>query len=234
MGQDELIPPRTEAARVLAASVDHTLLDPFASRDDVERLCLEARVWGCASACVHSRWVALAADTLQPGSTVVCAVVGFPHGATLSSAKAAEARACVGLGAREIDMVLALGPLRHGEDRVVLEDIREVVDASGDAIVKVILEAGLLEPDELVRACTIARDAGASFVKTSTGFAGVGARVNDVRRMRDVVGEGVGVKASGGIHTAAQAQAMLDAGADRLGLSRTHAVLAGLGAWSRG
>ena len=231
MDDAELCLPRTEAARALARRIDHTLLDPFASRVSVERLCHEARTWGCASACVHARWVGLAADQLQGTPTLACAVVGFPHGATLSAVKAAEARACVSLGAQEIDMVLPLGAVRDGDDAIVREDIETVVRAAGDAVVKVILEAGQLQRDELVRACALAREAGAGFVKTSTGFMGVGARVDDVRAMREAVGDALGVKASGGIHTAAQAQAMLDAGANRLGLSRTHAVLGDLDAW---
>jgi deoxyribose-phosphate aldolase len=218
--------PRPDA-RTLARWVDHTLLRPDATEADVRRVCQEARRWGCASACVNARFVPAAHEELAGSTTVVCAVVGFPLGAMPSAAKAFEASWAVQHGAREIDMVLALGELKAGNDHAVWADVRAVREAAGEStVLKVILETALLTDEEKVLAAAIAVAAGADFVKTSTGFGPGGAKVEDVRLLRQAVGHGVGVKASGGIGTYEEACALLAAGADRLGMSRTLAVLA--------
>ncbi|HXY72285.1 MAG TPA: deoxyribose-phosphate aldolase [Actinomycetota bacterium] len=205
---------------VLASMIDHTLLKPDARPEQIERLCEEAVENGFATVCVNGAWVALAAERLEGSPVRVDAVVGFPLGAGTSSSKAFEAEDAVGGGASEIDMVINVGGLKAGLDDVVSRDIESVVAAVDEAgIVKVILETCLLDDTEKVRACELARDAGAAFVKTSTGFASGGATVEDVALMRATVGEAMGVKASGGIRTREQALAMIRAGADRLGTS---------------
>jgi len=205
---------------VLASMIDHTLLKPDARPEQIERLCEEAVENGFATVCVNGAWVALAAERLEGSPVRVDAVVGFPLGAGTSSSKAFEAENAVGGGASEIDMVINVGGLKAGLDDVVSRDIESVVAAVDEAgIVKVILETCLLDDTEKVRACELARDAGAAFVKTSTGFASGGATVEDVALMRATVGEAMGVKASGGIRTREQALAMIRAGADRLGTS---------------
>lgn len=209
----------------LAALMDHTLLTPEAGVAAVRRACEEGRAWGCASVCIHPRWVPVAARILQDSPTRVCTVIGFPHGATTPGVKVHEANEAIEAGAAELDMVLSLGPLCDGDDRAVAADIEAVVRAANRVPVKVIVESGLLDTPRLVRACAIARDAGARFVKTSTGFASVGATIAAVQTMRATVGDALGVKASGGIRTLAQARAMIDAGASRLGTSRTGEIL---------
>ena len=205
---------------VLASMIDHTLLKPDARPEQIERLCEEAVENGFATVCVNGAWVALAAERLEGSPVRVDAVVGFPLGAGTSSSKAFEAEDAVGGGASEIDMVINVGGLKAGLDDVVSRDIESVVAAVDEAgIVKVILETCLLDDTEKVRACELARDAGAAFVKTSTGFASGGATVEDVALMHATVGEAMGVKASGGIRTREQALAMIRAGADRLGTS---------------
>jgi len=204
----------------LASMIDHTLLKPEARPDQIERLCDEAVEYGFATVCVNGAWVALAAKRLSGSAVAVDAVAGFPLGAGTSRAKAFEAQDAVADGATEIDMVIDIGALKAGLDDVVARDIEAVVAAVGaDGPVKVIIEACLLEDAEKVRACELARDAGAAFVKTSTGFASGGATVEDVALMRRTVGDALGVKASGGIRTLDQALAMIRAGANRLGTS---------------
>ena len=205
--------------RDLAARIDHTLLLPGATAAEVRALCDEARRFGFAAVCVTSSRVALAAACLRGSGVLVAAVVGFPHGSALAEAKACEARLAVRLGAGEIDMVANLGALADGDWAAVHDDVRAVVDAAGGRPVKVILETGALTQEQKIAGAVLARLAGAAFVKTSTGFGPGGATVVDVRLLRRVVGPAMGVKASGGIRTAAQARALLDAGATRIGTS---------------
>ena len=213
------------------ALVDHTLLKPEATRGDIERLCAEARRLGTCSVCVNGYWVPTAVAALVEAAPVVCAVVGFPLGAGASAAKAHEAALAVEAGAAEIDMVVNLGLVGDADWTGVRDDIAEVRAAVGDAVLKVIVESAALDDERIVNACGAAVAAGADYVKTSTGFhAAGGASTDAVRLMRAAVGPEVGVKASGGIRSLADAQAMVDAGASRLGLSATAAIAAELGA----
>lgn len=209
----------------LAASIDHTLLRPTATRAQIEQLCAEAREHRFASVCVQPSRVALAHTCLM-GQVPVCTVIGFPLGANRPQTKAAEARLAVHEGAHELDVVIALGLLRDGAHDEVIADLAGVVAAAEGRLVKVILETALLEPAEIDLACQLAVAAGAGFVKTSTGFSSGGATVEAVARMRRAVGPKVGVKASGGIGDAATARAMLAAGATRLGASASLKLLA--------
>jgi deoxyribose-phosphate aldolase len=215
----------------LAALFDHTLLRADARRDDIGRLCREAVDHGCAAVCVNPRWVEHA-DALVTGTgVVVCTVAGFPLGATTSRAKAAEAERAVRDGAGEVDMVIDLGGLLDSRHASVRSDIAAVRRAAGDAVVlKVILETAFLDPEQIRVACRIAVDAGADFVKTSTGFGPAGATVEAVSLMREVVGPDRGVKASGGIRDLATARAMIEAGATRIGTSATVSILEAAGA----
>jgi deoxyribose-phosphate aldolase len=208
-------------SREIARTIDHTLLKPEATRDQIERLCAEAREHGFATVCVNPTWVPLCAEKLRGSETRVCTVVGFPLGATFPEVKAFEAARTVAEGACEVDMVLNLGALKSGDFRLCERDVAAVVEAShrGGAIVKVIIEAALLTDDEKVEACVVSRAAGAEFVKTSTGFGPGGATAADVALMRRVVGPDMGVKAAGGVRDLKSAQAMLEAGADRIGAS---------------
>ena len=205
----------------VARLIDHTLLKAEATRAQVEQLCAEAREHGFATVCVNPGWVPLCARLLQGSSTAVCTVVGFPLGATLPEVKDFEARRVAEEGAAEVDMVVAIGALKSGDYRLVADDIAGVVEAShrGGAIVKVIIEAALLDDEDKVRACVLSRAAGAEFVKTSTGFGPGGATAADVALMRRVVGPAMGVKAAGGVKDLKSAQAMIEAGADRIGAS---------------
>jgi len=211
----------------VAALIDHTLLKPEATRDDILKLCAEARQFGFATVVVNPTWVATAAAALRGAPVKVCTVVGFPLGATLSTVKAAETEEAVKLGAEEIDMVINVGALKSGEDEFVEQDIRGVVSAArrGGAVIKVILECALLTDEEKVRACWCARAAGADFVKTSTGFGPGGASAHDVELMRLTVGPGMGVKAAGGIRSYEDVKAMLSAGATRIGASASVRIL---------
>lgn len=207
--------------REIARLIDHTLLKPEATRAQIETLCGEARQHGFATVCINPGWVPLCADLLRGSETRVCTVVGFPLGATLPEVKAYEAARVVAHGACEVDMVMAIGALKSADYRSVERDVAGVVDAShrSGALVKVIIETALLTDDEKVKACVIARAAGADFVKTSTGFSSGGATAEDVALMRRVVGPDMGVKAAGGVRDLKSAQAMLQAGADRIGAS---------------
>lgn len=207
------------AKRDLRNIIDHTLLKAESTPDMVEKLCREAMDYGFFSVCVLPGFVSLAGDLLEASPIRVCTVVGFPLGASASRAKATEAEIAVEEGADELDMVISLGGVKTGNWRAVEADIRAVVDAVGDKTVKVILETCLLSNEEKVEACKASVQAGAHFVKTSTGFSGDGAKVKDVRLMRRTVGEDYGVKASGGIRDYDTAIAMVDAGANRLGTS---------------
>ena len=213
----------------LAAMFDHTCLRPDARAADVARLCDEAVRLGCATVCVNPRWVEQADALLTGSPVVVCTVAGFPLGATTPLAKAAEAGRSVRDGASEIDMVMDLGGLLDGRHASVRADIEAVRSAIGDLTLKVILETALLDAGQIRSACGIAVDAGADFVKTSTGFGPGGATEEAVRLMRQCVGPDKGVKASGGIKDLATARRMIAAGADRLGSSATVAILEAMG-----
>lgn len=211
----------------LAAAIDHTLLKPEADLALVERLCTEALEHGFRTVCVNRVWVEDASRLLAGSPVGVCSVVGFPLGATSPTVKALETAEAVAAGADEIDMVLAIGALKQGSHDRVREDIAAVVRAAEGRIVKVILETCLLTRDEKVTACHLSAEAGARFVKTSTGFGPGGATIEDVQLMRRTVGESLGVKASGGIRTTADADAFIEAGASRLGTSSGIAIVTG-------
>ncbi|MCL4227974.1 MAG: deoxyribose-phosphate aldolase [Myxococcales bacterium] len=211
----------------LAKLIDHTLLRPDATRDDILALCDEARTHRFASVCVNTHWVPLCRSLLAGTDVMVCAVVGFPLGAMTPTAKAYEARDAVRQGAREIDMVINLGALKSKDYETVYEDICRVVKAAAPAAVKVILETSTLDHDQKVIGCTLSKLAGAAFVKTSTGFAKGGATVEDVALMRAIVGSDVGVKASGGVRTAEDVVRMAQAGANRIGASASVAIVTG-------
>lgn len=211
----------------LAALIDHTLLKPEATAAQIEQLCAEAVRYGFAAVCVNPAYVKLAVRLLRRSSIPVCTVAGFPLGATLPEVKAYEAARALELGAREIDMVLNVGALRSGDEATVARDIRAVAKAvkAGGGLLKIILETALLTDDQKRAACRIAKKCGADFVKTSTGFAGGGATVADVALMRQTVGPKLGVKAAGGIRSLADAQALIAAGANRLGTSAGVAIM---------
>jgi deoxyribose-phosphate aldolase len=210
---------------LLAGRIDHTVLRPEATRADIERACQVAVDLGCAGVCVNPIWVALARRLLQGSAVKVVAVVGFPFGATHASVKAFEAGLAVRDGADELDMVLSIGQLKEGDLAAVRADIAAVVQAAEGRPVKVVIECGLLSDDEKLRAVDLAVQAGAAYVKTSTGFLGSGATLHDVTLLRQAAGSRVGVKATGGIRFFEDAAALVDAGATRLGTSLTEAVL---------
>jgi len=200
--------------------IDHTLLKPDATRNQVKKVCDEARQYGFASVCVNPSYIGYVADQLKGSTVAPCCVIGFPLGATMPEVKAFEAEMAINAGAKEIDMVINIGAAKSGEWDIVLKDIEAVVRASrGRALVKVILETCLLNDSEKVEASKASRQAGADFVKTSTGFSNGGATVEDVRLMRATVGLKMGVKASGGVRDLKSAQDMITAGATRLGTS---------------
>ena len=203
---------------------DHTILKADATREMVERVCREAREHHFMYVCVNSYYTGFVADELQGSDVRVCTVVGFPLGQMSTKTKAAETRIAVEDGADEIDMVINVGALKGGDDAVVFEDIRAVRKACEGKVLKVIIETCLLNEEEKVRACRLAMEAKADFVKTSTGFSTGGATKEDVALMRKTVGDTMGVKASGGIRDKEKAVEMLEAGADRLGTSATIAI----------
>jgi deoxyribose-phosphate aldolase len=212
----------------LATVIDHTLLKPDATKEEIEQLCREAAQFCFASVCVNPYWVPLCRERLNGSGVRVCTVIGFPTGAHLPDVKAYEARRAVEQGAEELDMVINIGALKSRDYALVEQDIRGVVQAGGkNTIVKVILETSLLTRDEKVMGSTLAKAAGADFVKTSTGFAGGGATVEDVRLMRETVGPEMGVKASGGVRTRDDAEAMVAAGATRIGASAGVKIVRG-------
>jgi deoxyribose-phosphate aldolase len=211
----------------LAPFIDHTLLKPDATAKDIEQLCQEARTHHFHSVCVNSSRVAQAYALLADTQVVVASVVGFPLGGMDSDAKRYETELVIDLGAEEIDLVMNIGKLKDGDDKFVLRELRDVVEAASDRVVKVILETCLLTREEIIRACHLVVDSGAQFVKTSTGFSKSGATIEDVRLMREAVGKDFGVKASGGIRDRATAEAMIDAGATRLGTSAGVAIVSG-------
>lgn len=213
--------PESEAARALARYIDHTLLRPDATRDDILKLCEEGARFGFASVCINPTWVREAACALRGSGVKTCTVIGFPLGANVPDVKAYEARRAIFDGATELDMVINIGALKSADDQLVLRDIAAVVEVARefDYICKVIIETALLTEEEKVRACVLAKQAGADFVKTSTGFSKGGATAADIALMRRVVGGQMGVKASGGVKDLQQAQEMIRAGATRIGAS---------------
>jgi len=217
----------TKIDPAIAALIDHTILKPDATRNDVVKVCREARQYSFASVCVNPYWVPLVHAELAGSPVKVCTVVGFPLGATSTEAKVAETAAAVRAGAQEIDMVINIGALRSGDHEAVRQDIQQVVRTShgAGAAVKVILETVLLDDNQKAIACTLCKLAGADFVKTSTGFSTGGATAHDVALMRSVVGPDMGVKASGGIRTLQDLQAMTAAGATRIGASASVKIV---------
>jgi deoxyribose-phosphate aldolase len=211
----------TATAHDWASLIDHTLLKPEASEADIRKLCQEAAQFGFASVCVNPTWVKKATEFLKGSGVPVCTVIGFPLGATLPDVKAYEARRAIFNGATEVDMVINVGALKSGDICAVEDDIRAVAEAAHEnhVLCKVIIETALLTDEEKVRACLASKNAGADFVKTSTGFAKGGATVNDVALMRRTVGDALGVKASGGVKGIDDARAMFEAGATRIGAS---------------
>ncbi|MBM4170106.1 MAG: deoxyribose-phosphate aldolase [Ignavibacteria bacterium] len=213
----------------LARMIDHTLLKPEATKSQVEQLCTEARRYSFASVCVNPSYVPLCSQLLRESSVRVCTVIGFPLGATTTETKVTEARQAVADGARELDMVINVGMLKSGEYDYVERDIASVVNVAREFQIttKVIIETGLLTDEEKVKACLLSKRAGASFVKTSTGFSKGGATVGDVALMRKVVGSALGVKASGGVRSYEDAVALIASGADRIGASASVMIVTG-------
>jgi deoxyribose-phosphate aldolase len=216
-----LVLGETASAKDWASLIDHTLLKPEATDEDIKRLCEEAARYRFASVCVNPTWVKVAACSLRGTGIPVCTVIGFPLGATLADVKAYEARRAIFDGASEVDMVINVGALKSGDDCLVEHDIRSVVEVAHEYQVtcKVIIETALLTDDEKVRACLAAKKAGADFVKTSTGFSKSGATVADIALMRRTVGADLGVKASGGVKGLEDARKLVEAGATRIGAS---------------
>lgn len=212
----------------LAKMIDHTNLKADATKEDVKKLCMEAIQYGFCSVCVNSGFVYYCAQLLKDSDIKVCTVVGFPLGAMSTEGKVGETLAAVHDGAKEIDMVIHIGMIKSKDWEYVKQDVASVVEAAGDkAIVKVILETCLLTDEEKRKACIICKEAGAAFVKTSTGFSTAGATVKDITLMRKTVGPIMGVKASGGIRSTEKAKALVQAGADRLGTSLSIAIVEG-------
>lgn len=213
----------------LAAYIDHTALKPETTPADIEKLCKEAREYGFASVCVNSSYVPLAKKLLEGSAVEVCTVVGFPLGAMSSEAKLGEARQALRDGAKELDMVINIGRLKSRDEQYVGSEIRALAKLAHRhrALLKVIIETALLADEEKVLACALAKEAGADFVKTSTGFGGGGATVEDIRLMRSTVGPDMGVKASGGVKDCAAAVALIEAGATRIGTSSGVAIVSG-------
>ncbi|SEJ22136.1 deoxyribose-phosphate aldolase [Bhargavaea ginsengi] len=213
----------------VASMIDHTLLKPEVTKEQIAELCAEAKEYSFASVCVNPYWVETAAGELSGTDVKVCTVIGFPLGASTKETKAFETKDAIEKGAEEIDMVLNIGALKSGDEETVEADIRAVVEAAaGKAIVKVIIEACLLTNDEKIIACRLSKNAGADFVKTSTGFSTGGATVEDVALMRLTVGEEMGVKASGGVRSLEDLQNMAEAGATRIGASSGVKIMQGL------
>lgn len=209
----------------LNKTIDHTILNPDATKDEVIKVIDEAKAYDFASVCLEPCWVTLAAERLADSEVKVCTVIGFPLGANTKTVKAFEAKEAVENGADEVDMVLNIGALKSGEYDSVLEDMKAVREAAKDAVVKVILETCLITDEEKKKACALAKEAGMDFVKTSTGFSTAGATTDDVKLMREAVGDAMGVKASGGIRDRETAEAMIAAGASRIGASKSIAIV---------
>lgn len=208
--------------------IDHTILKPEATEAAVQKIIDEAKEYNFFSVCINPCWVAFASEQLADTDVAVCTVIGFPLGANTPEVKAYEAADAIKNGANEVDMVINIGALKSQQYDHVRQDIQGVVDAAkGKALVKVIIETALLTDEEKVKACELAKEAGADFVKTSTGFSTGGAKVADIRLMRETVGSDMGVKASGGVHNAEEALAMIEAGATRIGASTGVAIVSG-------
>ncbi len=213
----------------IASYIDHTLLKPEATKEQIVKLCQEAAEYKFASVCVNPAWVAVSAKELENSPVKVCTVIGFPLGASTSETKAFETTDAIAKGAEEIDMVINIGALKSGDSELVKNDIKAVVEAAtGKAIVKVIIETCLLTDEEKALASSLSKEAGADFVKTSTGFSTGGATIEDVKLMRETVGPDLGVKASGGVRSLEDLQAMVDAGATRIGASSGVQIMQGL------
>lgn len=209
----------------IARFIDHTMLKPEATQAMILQLCQEAKQFNFASVCVNPVWVPLCVEVLEDSDVLTCTVLSFPLGANTTESKALEAEELVSLGAAEIDMVLNIGNLKDRDYSSVYDDVLQVVDAADDAVVKVIIETCLLNEEEKIAACVLCKEAGAQFVKTSTGFSKSGATIQDVELMRRVVGSQIGVKAAGGIRDYRMAVAMLKAGANRIGASASVAIV---------
>lgn len=218
----------------VASIIDHTILKPETTPEDVKKICREAKEYGFASVCINPCYVKLASEELNGSKVKTCTVIGFPLGASPSEVKAFEARKAIEDGAKEVDMVINIGMLKAREYDYVKKDIEAVVEAAKDkALVKVIIETCLLTDEEKVMACRLSKEAGADFVKTSTGFSKWGAKVEDVKLMRETVGSEMGVKASGGVHSFEDAVNMIEAGATRIGASSSLKII-GVSASSEG
>jgi deoxyribose-phosphate aldolase len=211
----------------LASIIDHTNLHPDATNKDIEQLCKEAIEWGTAAVCVAPYYVEKCKNILAKTDIKVCTVIGFPLGANKTEVKTLEAKESLKDGADELDMVINIGALKSSDYTPVFQDIKQIAELAEDNILKVILETALLTDKEIIRACEIAEEAGADFVKTSTGFAKEGATVKNVKLMRNTVGSRLGVKAAGGIKTYEQAQKMVEAGANRIGASSSGQIIMG-------
>jgi deoxyribose-phosphate aldolase len=212
----------------IAKYIDHTILKPDTSREAVIKVCEEAKEYGFFSVCVNPYYVSLVSDQLKESDVKVTSVIGFPLGASISEVKAIEATKAIADGANEIDMVINVAALKNKEYDYVLDDIKAVVEAcKGKALLKVIIETCLLTEEEKVKACELSVEAGADYVKTSTGFSTGGATPEDIALMRKVVGPEIGVKASGGVRSTADAQAVIEAGASRIGASSSIAIVTG-------
>lgn len=212
-----------------AKMIDHTLLKAEATKEQIEKLCAEAKQFGFASVCVNPTWVKYCSELLQNTDVLVCTVIGFPLGANTSAVKAFEAKDAIANGAKEVDMVINIGALKDKNYDLVQADIAAVVEAAkGSAIVKVIIETCLLTEEEKVKACELSVAAGADFVKTSTGFSTGGATAEDIALMRKTVGPDLGVKASGGVRNLEDMKKMIEAGATRIGASSGVAIMNGL------
>lgn len=210
----------------IAKYLDDTLLKADATPEQIVKICKEAKTYGCASVCVNSGYVPLVSKELAGSEVKTCCVIGFPLGACTSEAKAAETTDSIEKGANEVDMVINVGRAKAGEWDYVKSDIEAVIKAAaGKALVKVIIETCLLTDEEKIKACQAAKEAGADFVKTSTGFSTGGAKVEDIRLMRETVGSDMGVKASGGVRDFEKAQAMIEAGATRIGTSSAAGIV---------
>ncbi|UQD52802.1 deoxyribose-phosphate aldolase [Bacillus methanolicus] len=213
----------------IAGMIDHTLLKADATKEQIKKLCEEAKEYKFASVCVNPGWVKYASELLEGSGVNVCTVIGFPLGATTLETKVFETKNAIENGAAEVDMVINIGALKDGDNDFVEKEIRAVVEAAkGQALTKVIIEACMLTEEEKVRACELAVKAGADYVKTSTGFSTGGATVEDVKLMRKTVGPDIGVKASGGVRSAEDAKKMIEAGASRIGASSGVSIVKGL------
>ncbi|MGG3563811.1 deoxyribose-phosphate aldolase [Neobacillus rhizosphaerae] len=213
----------------VAAMIDHTLLKPEATKEQIEKLCQEALENKFFSVCVNPVWVRTSKELVKNSGVKVCTVIGFPLGASTSETKAFETRNAIENGADEVDMVINIGALKNQNDTLVESDIRAVVEAAkGKALTKVIIETSLLTKEEKIRACELSVKAGADYVKTSTGFSTGGATFEDIALMRKTVGPGIGVKASGGVRSTEDAQKMIEAGATRIGASSSVDIINGL------